>query len=338
MKILVSLLSGSNNTERNILRSFYDGIENYYFNNCNVRSTKELSSNHNIDLGLSYSPEIESCDIAVQFGTMKERGADHHATRQSIRKNAKTIIFIETPILGRTIVKHSNHLYYRVGVNGFLNNDGLFYNENSLDKNRINLLKSKIEIPDFPGWKNHKEGNILILLQLPGDASLRGQKLSEWFIDTVKFIRSLTERNISVRFHPAMSDKGRAEFFSEIYTLIFENYKNIFWQNGISKTLEQELSESGICVSYSSGSCVDAILKGVPCITADEGSFAYSLSSHRLDRINSPKLASREEIKNWLDCLANSQWNEQEMIEGKVWNHILPLVEQSLNENRSSLS
>lgn len=338
MKILVSITSGSNNTERNILRAFYDGIEHYYFDKFNTTSTKTLKKNHNIDLRMSYDPEIESCDIAVQFGTVKERGTEHHVTKQSVRKNAKTVVFVETPILGRVIDKQNNYSFYRVGVNGFLNNDGLFYNENNLDKNRINLLKSKIKIPEFPGWKNHVEGNILILLQLPGDASLRGQKLSEWLIDTVKFIRSLTERNISVRFHPAMSDKGRAEFFSEIYPLIFKNYKNIFWQDGISKTLEQELAESGICISYSSGSCIDAILKGVPCITMDEGNLAYPISSHRLDRINSPKLASQEEIKNWLDCLANSQWNEQEMIEGKVWNHILPLVEQSLNENRSNLS
>jgi hypothetical protein len=338
VKILVSITSGSNNTERNILRAFYDGIEKYYFSKFNVDSYKTLKKEHDIDLRLSYDPEIEKCDVAVQFGTVKERSNEHHVTKQSIRRNAKTVIYVETPILGRIVDKKNNYLFYRVGVGGFLNNDGLFYDENSVDPDRFNFLKTQLEIPEFPGWKNHKQGNILILLQLPGDASLRGQQLSEWFTDTVKKIRSNTDRNISVRFHPAMSEKGRADFFAEIYPLFFENYKNILWQDGISRSIKQDLIEAGVCVSYSSGSSIDAVLQGVPCITIDEGNLAYPISSHRLDEIENPKLASEDEINLWLNYLANSQWNEREMIEGKVWNHIVSLVEQSLNENSSDLS
>jgi hypothetical protein len=338
MKILVSIISGSNNTERTILRTFYDGIQQYYFDYFNVDSYKSLKKNYDIDLRMSYDPEIEKCDVAVQFGAVKDRNNEHHLTRQSIQKNAKTIVYIETPILGRIINKQNNYLFYRVGVNGFLNNDGLFYDENRIDLSRLDFLRSKLNIPEFPGWKDHKQGNILILLQLPGDASLRGQKLSEWFIDTVKIIRSITDRNISIRFHPAMSDKGKTEFFSEIWPLIFKNYQNIYWEESSEKTLSQDLDEAGICISYSSGSSVDAILKGVPCITIDEGNLAYPISSHRLGQINDPRLASKEEIKNWLNCLANSQWAEEEMLEGKVWNHIIPLIENLLNGQNNNLS
>jgi hypothetical protein len=338
VKILVSIVSGSNNTERNILRAFFDGIEKYYFSNLNVDSHKKLKKDHGIDLRLSYDPEIEKCDVAVQFGTVKERSNEHHVTKQSIRRNAKTVVYVETPILGRVIDKKNNYLFYRVGVNGFLNNDGLFYDENYINNDRLESLKTQLEIPKFPGWKNYSQGNILILLQLPGDASLRGQQLSEWFIDTVRKIRSQTDRTISVRFHPAMSEKGRADFFAEINPLFFENYKNIMWYDGISKSLTTNLAEAGVCVSYSSGSSIDAVLQGVPCITVDEGNLAYPISSHRLDELENPKLASSDEINRWLNCLANSQWNEQEMLEGTVWNHIVSLVEQSLNENSSDLS
>ena len=336
MKILVSITSGSNNTERNILRAFYDGIEKYYFETLNINSQKKLKKEHGIDLRLSYDPEIEKCDVAIQFGTIKERSAEHHVTRQSIRKNANSIVFIETPLLGRKITKNSIHDYYRIGVNGFLNNDGLFYNEQSIDINRLNLLKNNLEIPEFNGWKDHTKGNILILLQLPGDASLRGQRLSEWIIDTIKEIRSFTERTISVRFHPAMSDKGRAELFSEIGPLLFENFKNIFWNDGITRTLIQDLDDAGVCVSYSSGSCIDAVLHGVPCITIDEGNLTYPISSHRLENISNPKLASKDEINKWLTLLANSQWSEQEMISGLVWSKIWPLVKETLNNENSN--
>jgi len=338
VKILVSITSGSNNTERNILRSFFEGIEKYYFSKFNVDIHKKLKKEHGIDLRLSYDPEIEKCDVAVQFGTVKDRAAEHHVTKQSIRKNATTVIYVETPILGRIIDKQNNYNFYRVGVNGFLNNDGVFYDERNIDLDRLSFLRTQIEIPVFPGWKDHIAGNILILLQLPGDASLRGQRLSEWFVDTVREIRNRTDRNISVRFHPAMSEKGRAEFFSEIYSLFFENYKNVYWQDGISSSLTDDLLSAGICVSYSSGSCVDAVLQGVPCITMDEGNLAYPISSHRLDDINIPKLANKTEIDRWLVQLANSQWSESEMISGHVWEQLVNLVEQSVNENSSDLS
>jgi hypothetical protein len=73
MKILVSIASGSNNTERDILRSCYDGIEKFFFNLYKVTRQKDLKKVHGVDLRLSYDPEIERCDIAVQFGTVKER-------------------------------------------------------------------------------------------------------------------------------------------------------------------------------------------------------------------------------------------------------------------------
>jgi len=338
VKILVSIVSGSNNTERDVLRAFYDGIVKYYFSKHNTDSFKILKKNHDIDLRLSYDPEIEKCDVAVQFGTVKDRNAEHHVTKLSIRKNAKTVVFVETPLLGRVINKANNYSFYRVGVNGFLNNSGSFFNEETLNLDRLDLLKTQLDIPNFPGWKNNKLGNILILLQLSGDASLRGQKMSEWLIDTVRKIRAITDRTISIRFHPAMSDKGRAELFSEVGPLLFENYKHILWQDGISRSLTQDLIEAGICVSYSSGSSIDAILHGVPCITTDEGNLAYPISSHRIDELENPRLASKSEINNWLIELANSQWNETEMLTGKVWSHIIPLINESLNDHSNDLS
>ena len=338
MKILVSIVSGSNNTERDVLRAFYDGIVKYYFSKHNTDSFRILKKNHDIDIRLSYDPEIEKCDVAVQFGTVKDRNAEHHVTKLSIRKNAKTVVFVETPLLGRVINKANNYSFYRVGVNGFLNNSGSFFNEETLNLDRLDLLKTQLDIPNFPGWKNNKLGNILILLQLSGDASLRGQKMSEWLIDTVRKIREITDRTISIRFHPAMSDKGRAELFSEVGPLLFENYKHILWQDGISRSLTQDLIEAGICVSYSSGSSIDAILHGVPCITTDEGNLAYPISSHRIDELENPRLASKSEINNWLIELANSQWNETEMLTGKVWSHIIPLINESLNDHSNDLS
>jgi hypothetical protein len=70
----------------------------------------------------------------------------------------------------------------------------------------------------------------------------------------------------------------------------------------------------------------------------DEGNLAYPISSRRIDDLDSPRLATHEEIKKWLDCLANSQWNEQEMITGQVWNHLWPILEEKIENDSNSLS
>lgn len=325
-RIVVSINSGSNNTERDILRSFYDGMTYFYFHEYDVSDLRALKKKHGIDLRLNYECEIESCDIAVQFGTVKSRTAEHHIVKKSIQQHANTIIFIETPVLGRVINKKNQYTYYRVGIDGFLNNQGIFCDPESIDRQRLVELKSRLHVPEFPGWKDHTQGNILILLQLPGDASLRGQNMGEWLLDTLEVLRNTTSRPIAIRFHPAMSDKGRAEFFGEIGPVLFENYQDIVWNNGITRTLEEDLTDAGVCVTYSSGSSIDAILAGVPVIAIDEGNLAYPISSHRLSQVTDPLLADVSAITEWLHMLANSQWTQQEMVTGATWKHIYNLL------------
>lgn len=336
MKIIVSITSGSNNTERNILRAFYDGLEKYLFDRCEVFDHRPLKKYHGYDLRLNYDPEIEKCEVGIQFGTVKDRSNEHHITRQSVRKHSRVVVYIETPLLGRKIVKQSNHDYYRIGVNGFLNNDGIFYDEGNIDQERINKIRNDVEVPEFPGWKDHTKGYILILCQLPGDASLRGQKHSEWLVDTVISLRRITQRPIVIRLHPSMSDKGRAEFFGDLHPLILENVPDIIWKYGMDP-LSEDLARAGVCVSYTSGSSIDSVLQGVPVIAMDEGNLAYPISSHRLTHINKPKLASKDAIDSWLNKLANSQWTEEEMLDGTAASRIFPIIEQALKDKQEKI-
>lgn len=336
MKITVSITSGSNNIERNILRAFYDGLEKYLFERCEVSDHRSLKKFHGYDLRLNYEPEIDKCEVGVQFGTVKDRSNEHHITKQSIKKHAKIVVYIETPLLGRVINKSNNYNYYRIGVNGFLNNDGIFYDEENIDQERLNKIKNNVEVPEFPGWKDHTKGYILILCQLPGDASLRGQKHSEWLADTVISLRRITQRPIVIRLHPSMSDKGRAEFFGELHPLILENVLDITWKYGMDP-LSEDLAGAGVCVSYTSGSSIDSVLQGVPVIAMDEGNLAYPISSHRLTHTNKPKLASNDDINSWLNKLANSQWTEEEMMDGTAASRIFPIIEQALREKQEKI-
>jgi hypothetical protein len=330
MKIVVGLMTGSNNTERTVLRAFYQGLKKFYFDQYQVNNLADLNQKHNIEILLSYDLDYPACNIGVQFGTVKDRKAEHHIAKQNLQKSAEMLVFIETPILGRVIDNKNNYSQYRIGVDGFLNNQGLFFSEKNLQSSRLDFLLEHDMIKPFPGWKNHQKGNILILSQLLGDSSLRGQKISEWLLDAIDTIRSATNRSITIRLHPSMSQQARAELCSELGIILLKNYQNIHWSSGTETTLQQDLARAGICVTYSSGSAVDAILAGVPVIALDEGNFAYEISSIDLDDIDSPKLANDNEIERWLTQLANSQWSKKEMYSGEVWRSIESLLKEKV--------
>ena len=325
MKIVVSLASCANNTERQALRAMHEGIVRHY------RDMSELLK----DIGapeviLSYDVNCPRCDVAVQFGALKERTAEHHIARQSIKENARSIVYVETPLLGRRISERNLYDYYRVGANGFLNGQGTFYLESDLSEKRLEKMLKSEHIKPFPGWRDHKEGDILILPQLPGDASLRGQKMGEWLLDTIDAVRAITTRPITVRLHPAMSVKGRQDFLGEISGVLLANYRDITWLPGHNTTLQEDLAKSGVCISYSSGGSIDAVMAGVPVIAMDEANFAWPISSHNIADIGDPYLATDDEVTDWLVRLANSQWTPGEMAKGQPWAMLESVILQGL--------
>lgn len=337
MRIEIFMLTGQNNQEKDILRAYYRGIVKHFVktvldeevNDITLESKIKQLKKHEIEIYLNYGDKVsEDCDVGIVFGSNKPRDNLHHRVRNEVIKTAKNYIMIETPLLGRTIVKLSNHSYYRIGLNGFLYNQGEFNCEQS-DHKRIS---SYGENYIWKGWKQNKDGNILILLQLPGDASLRESDHGEWLIYTLEEIRSKTDRAITIRFHPAMSEKGHENFFSSIGKIVFSNYKNITWSDGIETSLQDDLRTAKVCVTYSSGSAIDSVINGVPVITIDEGNFAYPISSKTLDAIDDPYCASNSEVNQWLRDLSYCQWNRIEMSNGDAFANLYPKIKELLVE------
>ena len=335
MKIEVFMLSGQNNGEKDILRAYYSGILNHLFETrLNelpteaqvVRFTKRLKDEHDIKVALNYSESCgEDIDLAVIFGSAKDRENLHHTVRTSVINNARNYIVIETPLLNRTVVKASNHSFYRIGLNGFLSDSGEFNNADS-SASRQGLFN----VTPKP-FKDHSTGSILVLLQLPGDASLRESNHGEWLLETIESIREKTDREIIVRFHPGMSEKGHENFFKDIGKIVFMNYKNIVWSDGKSSSLAQDFEKTGVCVTYSSGSAIDSVIAGVPTITIDAGNFAYPISSKTLDDLDSPYIPTDQERQQWINNLSYCQWSREEMSRGDAFRHIFPKVLENVN-------
>jgi hypothetical protein len=128
-----------------------------------------------------------------------------------------------------------------------------------------------------------------------------------------------------------MSAKALSEFMSELAPMIIKNYPDIKWSDGKSLSLDNDLKRAGLAVTYSSGSAVDAILRGVPVISCDSGCLAHTVSSHHLDDIDDLRPPDPRDVAKWIDQLCMSQWTAPEMRQGKVWQFYQPVIEEILS-------
>jgi hypothetical protein len=62
-------------------------------------------------------------------------------------------------------------------------------------------------------------------------------------------------------------------------------------------------------------------------VACDAGNFAWSISTHYLDEINSVQQADAKTINDWLAQLAMCQWNAQQMRSGLAWQHLMSTLE-----------
>jgi hypothetical protein len=233
MKIKVFLDSAGNFDERELLLKFYEGILKHE----PVDILDDTTAGTFIDLNSYYT----DCDLAIMMGSWKPRDRDHHIVRNSIVENSKCFVVIETPLLNRKVFHPSTQ--HRIGINGFLNNHGIFHH-NKHDNKRSQKLGIS-----WDGWKNKSDGNILLMLQLPGDASLRGINMYDWATRTIEKIRKHSDRPIVIRSHPSHNPKDTDEYYKFGFNLL-RNYKNIDFSIGRDKTIQEEFKDSYCSIAY----------------------------------------------------------------------------------------
>lgn len=311
MNIKIFLDSAFEFHEKEVLQKFYDGVKQF--------STSEFVVE--LDIGRVYSP----CDVGVIFGSWKPKEREHHAIRNSVADLSPNFIVVETPLLNRKV--HESNNYYRVGINGFLNNQGIFHHGNHTG-DRANRLDC-----NWKGWKDN--GNeILLFLQLPGDASLRGNNIYHWALYTIKEIRRKSNRPIKVRTHPKHNIKDSDEIYKLISDIILNKIEGVSFSFGKDTPLVDDLKSAYCTVTFTSGSAIDSIMNGIPTIACDPGNFAYQISSNYIEEIENVKKVPAGEVQSWINNLAYSQWTVSEMQNGDVWRHLYPLL-NPLIENKT---
>jgi hypothetical protein len=257
--------------------------------------------------------EYEDCDVAVFFGSWKNMKARHHEIKNKIVSNAKNFIVMETPLIGRQKVEEAmRDTWYRIGLNGFLADTGEFNNADC-DSLRWDKVKSWFNI-DLKSWNYKPNGPIILPLQLPTDASLRGASIEKWAYESIVEIRRYTDRPIVVRT-PQLDRAFNSPYMEKIR----KPMKNVVFQKGTYENLIPTLEAASCTVCYSSGFAIDSLLHGCPTIACSPSSFAYELCQNNPQDVVDLQRPDREQL---FYNLSYAQWEAAEIQRGLPWKHL----------------
>lgn len=262
------------------------------------------------------------CDLAVIYGSPGIGTGRRRRIRQAIISRHKgPVLIIETPLFGRKVPmlqrgalpflrSSSGETFdrFRIALNGCFWDNGIFCNEPT-DAQRWERLRRELalEIRDYRRQGDH----LLLVGQVPGDASLRGLDVVSWLESTVIDLSAWSDRPIVIRPHPL---SGHAALSALARRLRSRGLTN--WEIRSGGALSEALSNAWATITYSSGAAIDSILMGVPAFSMCPASMAWSVSDHELARVEAPTLFDR---RHWLDRLAHSQWALSEIENGTVW-------------------
>lgn len=309
MNIKLFMQSAHNSSEHNILMHVGAGMQSWL---------DQQDGEHSLEY--EYAETYVPCDLAVMVGSWKPREKGHHAIRTSIAQNAKQFICIETALLGRKTKQANTH--YRVGVNGFLNKAAEWPNyDSALGSLRLEQLNIS-----WNGWAHEPDGHILVALQLPSDASLRGTDINDWALETVRKIRSVSSKPIRIRSHPMISEKGFVNYAPLAVVLLSEQLYNVTYSDGAKTSWSDDLAGAYCTVTFTSGLAIDSIVSGIPTIACDPGNFAFDISSNFAEDVEEIMLADDDTVKAWLEQLAINQWTMEEMRESSTWDRYFDVI------------
>lgn len=322
--------SAANEHERDILRSFGAGVQTWLNQQYTAsqrtldvvrigRWTDMAHVDHTLDY--EYTETYVPCDIAVIFGSWKPREKGTHQVRTAVANSAKTFVVIETPLLNRLTSEPNSS--WRVGINGFLNRDARWP---SLADSDADARLQDLGI-DWQGWQHNDVGHIVLALQLPGDASLRGIDINDWALRAVDKIRVVSDRPIVIRNHPMCSQRAFADHEELARRLLLRGHNHLRFSDGLVVPWADDLAGAYCTVTYTSGLAIDSIVNGIPTVACDPGNFAWGISEHDLGAIENLTLPGSDVVHQWLRQLCACQWSEQEMQRGRAWKAILSVLE-----------
>lgn len=154
-------------------------------------------------------------------------------------------------------------------------------------------------------WK--KGGDyVLIMGQVPGDASLQGRNMMPWYENAAREAAEKYGLPVKFRPHPLAAKKGHNQLL-----------KNATQSTG---ELDEALSGAAVVVTFNSNSGVDSVLAGVPTVAVDQGSMAWDVAGHKIGDCVTPCRDA------WASRLAWCQWRLDEISSGAALKGLIEVM------------
>lgn len=152
-------------------------------------------------------------------------------------------------------------------------------------------------------WRTTDGKYVLILGQVPGDASLQGKDMMPWYTQKAQESKNAYGLPVVFRPHPNAVRKGYNQ--------------RPYGTERRDCDLASALKDAHVALTFNSNSAVDAVTAGCPTLTVDKGSMAYDVTGHEIGQTIRP---AREE---WAYNLAWKQWRLDEIASGVALTNLL---------------
>lgn len=199
-------------------------------------------------------------------------------------------------------------VFLRYSLDGVYYNSNNYANRNSTDT-KWNIIKRQLNLTMDP-WRANGQ-HILVCGQRDGGWAMKGVDMPAWTVETVRQIRSHTDRPIVVRPHPK----------NPINANLFRNFANVRLSTNLS--LQQDLANAWASVFFNSSSCVASVLAGVPVFASDPDCVAWQVANSNLSQIEKPLTPTREQ---WLWDLSAAHWTDEESKSGEIYRKFRPFL------------
>ena len=282
---------------------------------CNFDAAKQLDMN-----------KVDAFIQTNVLGAIKNNMKDQHDFMDS---TGKPRIVIEQATFRKNIdFDKPETCYYKVGLNHFTYDEGIFHNKNS-PSDRWEKIKKEQNIEIKPWRHMQYTGNeyILFLLQNPIDTSLNpliesGVRYDDWINKTIRDIRKVTDKKIKIRLHPRFQSRFDLHTLSLLGVEISNEYDGWNKSNG-GDSLYKDLKNAWACVTFSSNAATEAICEGIPVVNLHKSSFSWPVSYHTLDILAQNMIECDFDRTQWLYDCAYTQWTLDEINNGIVHRRLL---------------
>jgi len=163
-------------------------------------------------------------------------------------------------------------------------------------------------------WKNNLNGDIIICPGLENDPTAT-KPVEQFVLDTYNELKKYTDKNIIIKPHPG----------SKIdYLEVIGGDVEIIEKTKAYKDIADNLY---CAVLDNSTSIFELTFLGIPCFTSS-ANFGYKLGNNDLSKVNNIHYNTSEQMKEWYNEMAYTEFSEHEFRTGNVKNSIEELVNE----------